>query len=368
VRTSRLRITLRDVSPPVVRVIDVPATCTLPELHDLLQAALGWTDSHLHQFAAGDRTYGVADPDWGDELHEDEAGVKLRDMPVQFVYLYDLGDCWEHDVEVLGSGDGYPGCVDGEGGCPPEDCGGAPGHEELLAVLADPDHERHHEMRKWAGDLPTFDQVVANRLLRQTAGEVPASVRLLLDLLAGGVKLTPGGRLPRSIVRLVQEQRPQWYPLGRPASVEEDLFPLTVLHEMLRHVGLLRLAKGVLAPTRAAADDVEIVRRLRSRFEPDGFDDILAGVTVAVVSTSGPVGCTELAARVHPLLDGRWSLNRRPLTIADVESAITRLRAQLEALDLVEGDWRTWRPGPSARTLLTRATALAEMWSRSPAW
>jgi hypothetical protein len=57
-----------------VRVIDVPAISTLPELHDLLQAALGWTDSHLHQFIAGDRTYVVRDPDWDDELYEDEAG------------------------------------------------------------------------------------------------------------------------------------------------------------------------------------------------------------------------------------------------------------------------------------------------------
>jgi hypothetical protein len=68
------------------------------------------------------------------------------------------------------------------------------------------------------------------------------------------------------------------------------------------------------------------------------------------------------------LLAERWSVNGRPLRVADVESAIGRLGAQLEALDLVEGDWRTWRAGPSARTLLPRATALAELWSRSPAW
>jgi hypothetical protein len=368
VRTVRLRVTLRDVSPDVVRVIDVPATSTLPELHDLLQAALGWTDSHLHQFVAGDRTYGIADPDWGDELHEDEAGVKLRELPTRFVYLYDLGDYWEHDVEVLGSGDDRPGCVEGEGGCPPEDCGGTGGYEELLAVLADPDDERHAEMREWAGELPKFDLAAADVLLRQTVGEVPASVRLLLDLLAGGVKLTPGGRLPRSLVRQVQELRPHWYPLGRPASVEEDLLPLAALHDMLRHVGLLRLAKGVLAPTRAAADDVEIVRRLRTWFDPDGFDDILAGVTVAVVSASGPIDHPELAARVYPLLNPRWSVDGRPLTIEDVRHAINMSRLQLEALDLVEGDWRTWQAGPSARTLLPRATALADMWSRRPAW
>ncbi len=366
-RTSRLRVTLRDVSPAVVRVIDVPATSTLRELHDLLQAALGWTDSHLHQFIAGDRTYGVPDPDWAEELHEDESGASLRDLPSSFVYLYDFGDHWEHYVEVVGPGDESPACVDGQGGCPPEDCGGSHGYTELLAALADPEHEQHAELRAWAGELPAFDRASTDLLLRQTVGEVPGSVRLVLGLLAGGVMLTPGGRLPRSIVRQVQQQRPRWYPLGRPASVEEDLYPLAALHDILRHVRLLRLAKGVLGPTRAAAEDLEVIRRLRSWFEPDGFADILAGVTVATLETSGPLARAELAARVHGLLGDRWSMDGRPITTADVESAISRLGADLEALDLLAGDRRTWRAGPSARTLLPRATALAALWSGSSA-
>jgi hypothetical protein len=107
-RTSRLRITLRDVSSAVARVIDIPATSTSAELHDLLQAALGWNDSHLHQFVAGGRNYGVAGPEWGEELYEVEAVMRLRDLRARFVYRYDLGDCWEHDVELLGSGDDRP--------------------------------------------------------------------------------------------------------------------------------------------------------------------------------------------------------------------------------------------------------------------
>jgi hypothetical protein len=55
-RTTRLRVVLRDVEPTVSRTLDVPATATLPELHDLLQAALGWTDSHLHRFVADGST------------------------------------------------------------------------------------------------------------------------------------------------------------------------------------------------------------------------------------------------------------------------------------------------------------------------
>ncbi|GAA5160040.1 hypothetical protein GCM10023321_42030 [Pseudonocardia eucalypti] len=362
-----MRVTLRDVSPAVVRVIDVPATSSLPELHELLQVAVGWTNSHLHQFVAGDRTYGPPDPDWGDELHEDESEARLPDLPSRFVYRYDLGDSWEHDVEVVGAGGAGPGCVDGAGGCPPEDCGGADGYAELRSVLADPGHERHAAMREWAGELPAFDRPATDLLLRQTVGEVPGSVRLLLDLLADGVKLTPGGRLPRSIVRQVQERYPGWHPLGSPASVEEDLYPLAVLHAILRRVGLLRLARGVLRPTRAASDDLEIVRRLRSWFEPDEFLGILTVLTTAVLSAAGPLNGRELATRAHSLLGERWSVDGRSLTAADVEAAINELSGQLAALDLAVHDCKTWQAGMSARTLLPRAAALAAHWSRSPA-
>ena len=109
---------MRDVEPAVVRVIDVPAGVTLGELHGLLQAALGWTDSHLHQFTADGMHYGVPDPDWDDLEVQDEAKARLGDLPARFEYLYDFGDGWEHDVEVLGRGDEAPGCVEGTGDCP----------------------------------------------------------------------------------------------------------------------------------------------------------------------------------------------------------------------------------------------------------
>ena len=120
-------------------------------------------------------------------------------------------------------------------------------------------------------------------------GAVPAPVQLLLRLSADGVKLTPGGRLPRSLVRQVQEHYPSWYPLGRPASVEEDLPPLATLHDLLREVGLLRLRKGVLAPTHAAGDDLAVVRRLRSWFGPQyGFVSMLTTDALALLATEGP--------------------------------------------------------------------------------
>jgi hypothetical protein len=253
VRTIRLRVTLREVTPTVARVLDVPAGALLPEVHDLLQAGLGWTDSHLHQFITSDALYGAPVPGLdGPEEEQDESRVRLRDMPAEFVYLYDFGDGWEHDVEILGAGDEQPGCIDGEGACPPEDCGGSGGYAELLEALADPEHEDHAAMWTWVGQRPVFEREATDLLVRQTVGAVPAPVRLLLEQAAGGVTLTPGGRLPRKVVRDVQQHYPDWHPLDdRPASIEEDLPPLAALHDLLRTVGLLRLRHSVLTPIRA---------------------------------------------------------------------------------------------------------------------
>lgn len=100
-----------EVEPVVVRVLDVPAGVLLPELHDLLQAALGWTDSHLHQFVADGTCYGVPDLDGTDD-ERDERGIPLRALPPRFRYLYDFGDGWEHEVAVLGSGGDRPAVED----------------------------------------------------------------------------------------------------------------------------------------------------------------------------------------------------------------------------------------------------------------
>ena len=362
VRTTRLRIRLRDVAPTVVRIIDVPASTTLAELHALLQAALGWTDSHLHQFVAGGVAYGVPDEDdWEEE--RDETGVRLGDLPDRFVYLYDFGDGWEHDVDVLGAGGDQPGCRYGEGSCPPEDCGGPQGYADLLAVLADPSHEDHAHMREWAGTLKDFDEAGTDLLVRQTVGAVPASVRMVFGLVEGGVKLTPGGRLPRVLVRQVQDQRPLWDPLNRPATIEEHLLPLAVLRDLLRHVGLLRLSKGILRPTRAAGDDAEVVSRLRSWFDSDRFTSILADLTVAALATSGPARLDDLAGTVYGLLGHGWARGGQPLTQDDVRTSISHLGPVMRGLDLLEIAWPLWRAGPSARSLLPGATALAHHWS-----
>lgn len=360
-RTARLRVTMREVEPRVERVIDVPAAITLDELHEVLQVAIGWTDSHLHQFRTEDAVYAVPFEDWGED-EVDERGVRLSTLPHRFVYAYDLGDNWQHDVELLGRGDEQPGCVGGQGACPPEDCGGVGGYADLLEALADPRHPEHEAMRTWVGDrLQPFDQDATTRRVRDAVGAVPGSVRILLDLLADGVKLTAGGRLPRAVVRAVQEERPGWHPLGRLASIEEDLLPLAVLHDLLRHVRLVRLSGGVLRPTKAAADEHETVRRLRSWFDAGEFQTMTAERAVALVAARGPLQVSEIAAEVRPLLGHGWSRGGEPITTRDVEDELRNLAHQLQALDLITRTRSEWSAGPSARSLLPGANLLADL-------
>jgi hypothetical protein len=309
--------------------------------------------------------YGMPDVD-GPEDERDESAVPLQALPSRFSYLYDFGDGWEHDVVTVGPGGERPGVVGGEGACPPEDVGGPYGYAEFREAMADPAHPEHDRLRTWAGSwADSFDQDAVDLLVRQTVGAVPAPARLLLGLAGGGVKLTPGGRLPRAFVRQVQDQYPSWHLLGRPASIEEDLPPLAALHDLLRHVGLLRLHKGMLGPTRAAADDIGAIRRLRSWFGPDdSFMSVLVGDGLATLVADGPRRPEALAARLVPTLGDRWMTSQgQPLDEDRVRHELYRLESVLVGLDLIHAEGGAWTAGPSATWLLPRVTALAHLWT-----
>lgn len=159
---------------------------------------------------------------------------------------------------------------------------------------------------------------------------------------------------------------PGWYPLGRPASIEEDLLPLAALHDLSREVGLLRLRKGVLAPTRAAGDETETIRRLRSWFGPvHGFTSLLATDALALLAADGPTRPQDLAGRLLRLLGDRWVTSQgQPLDQARTLSDLYGLELALVGLDLIRTSDESWAAGPSTLWLLPRATALARMWSR----
>lgn len=54
-------------------------------------------------------------------------------------------------VSEAAPGANYPRLLKASGACPPEDVGGAPGYDEFLEALADPEHEQHDDMVRWSG-------------------------------------------------------------------------------------------------------------------------------------------------------------------------------------------------------------------------
>lgn len=171
----QLKITLKDVEGPVWRRVQVDATASLKSVHLALNEAMGWNNSHLHEFVFDDRRF--SDPEIDDEgVFEDERAVCLDDLVSvgdRFLYEYDFGDGWSHEVRVekkLPWKDhlAYPVCIGGARACPPEDCGGPGGYEDLLNALAEGDEE--HELVRWIGgfyDPEGFDVNRTNRALRE---------------------------------------------------------------------------------------------------------------------------------------------------------------------------------------------------------
>ena len=140
-----IKVQLRDIEPPIWRILWVRPQTRLARLHKILQKAMGWTNSHLHLFEIDGKPYGEGDFDWDFDV-QDCTMVKLEDVftggRTSFLYEYDMGDSWRHDITLLGTVEGAPGekiaCVAGARACPPEDCGGVGGYYHLLEALTEP--------------------------------------------------------------------------------------------------------------------------------------------------------------------------------------------------------------------------------------
>jgi len=162
----QFKITLKKTHPPVWRRIQVPSTYTFWDLHLAIQDAMGWHDCHTHEFRIKAKTgeslvFGIPCEIEGDPYFNDErplAGWKHKIfkyenvIPSTFVFTYDFCDDWRHkidfeEIQPAEAGVTYPRCIKGKRACPPEDCGGAWRYPALLAILADPEHEEHSEMK-----------------------------------------------------------------------------------------------------------------------------------------------------------------------------------------------------------------------------
>jgi hypothetical protein len=168
----QLKITLKDIQPPVWRRVQVK-DCTLSRLNAIIQTSMGWDGYHLHVFQVGGEEYGEPDPD-GMMEYESSRRVKLSQLMAQgikkFTYTYDFGDNWEHTIQIEKTlpaepGVHYPRCIDGQRACPPEDCGGPWGYQDFLEAVKNPEHSEHEEMLEWAGgefDPEAFDPAAVN--------------------------------------------------------------------------------------------------------------------------------------------------------------------------------------------------------------
>lgn len=163
-------IVLSGTDPLVWRRIQVPETYSFWDLHVAIQDAMGWLDSHLHEFrlldADEERMVSIGiptddDPDdrpvvpgWEVSLSSYFASRPWHALPM--LYAYDFGDDWEHllvheGMESAEASLNYPRCLAGARRCPPEDCGGVRGYVELLEVIANPKHAEHASMMQWLG-------------------------------------------------------------------------------------------------------------------------------------------------------------------------------------------------------------------------
>lgn len=280
----RVRAELAGTAEPLWRRLDLASYMFLDDLHEVLQAAFGWTDSHLHRFASGDSYYGKNTEYYlmPFEVDEGEDGVPEEQVRLDEVlarpgdslfYCYDFGDDWQHILrfeEVLPS---HPGgsqavCVDGKGPSPAEDCGGVHGYD-LLVAATNPDHARHHEARAEYAEIfgqeadpaayapVLFDQAAVNTELEDLGLDAPPVSHLPapIDELLHAVRIAPARRQLR---RLIGAAR-----LDEKVSVDADtaarmMRPYRWLLDRVGADGIKLTAAGYLPPAHVEAAVAEL--------------------------------------------------------------------------------------------------------------
>ena len=401
VRGYRVRLDLHGAKPPVWRRLELPGDLTLPRLHDVIQAAMGWYDSHLHRFRTGRdhrSPYFVThfDLEEGDEgtLEDD---VRLDQLVVtkgdELWYEYDFGDGWDHKLVVEAVLEEPPQvvrCVGGRMACPPEDCGGTYGYEELagwvrsgyddaqlpanfddaahahdwLPLDWNPDHFDVDEVNEAlaiaaaepvavTGELAALcDQLDRRgiRLLREVLGrpmshgwtDLPDSeaeritqpYRVLLETIGTATKLTGAGYLPPAVVEQIAQATgiTEWW-IGK-ANREDLTPPVAAIRESARALGLVYVRDGHLRASRAGIqgrrDPQRLWRHLVSRL-PLGTKDWerqSGWMALAVAASGTPV--EDWRGEISDLLFALgWRTNGDPDVPLPTNSATLTVLLQL---------------------------------------
>lgn len=162
----RVEAHILGIEPRISRTLELNIGLNLAQFHEVLQAAFGWTNSHLHQFVIGGLTFGA--PEFDEDGFRDHRTFEATETrfidftfsydeepPLQLVYEYDFGDGWRHQIDMHRAlredGVKYPRCTAGSRSAPPEDVGGSYGYAEFLEAWRDPLHDDYRQMRRWAG-------------------------------------------------------------------------------------------------------------------------------------------------------------------------------------------------------------------------
>jgi hypothetical protein len=385
----RVRVDLEGASPPIWRRLHLRSDLTLDAVHQVLQAAFGWTDSHLHRFALGDSVFDLNAElflcPWDVEEGEDEGvpakGVRLDETLAEpgdvLRYCYDYGDSWDLTIkleQVLGPADHQvPAalCVDGRRAAPPEDCGGLRIAEDLAEVLDDPVHFDLDEINQALTDpyvllidagvdprlrdllLRLSDTDIGDELVGRTwalsqrdrsasSDERAVALHPFLWFLdrAGdeGLMLTAAGYLkPHDVTAAaaVVSGGPEWIGVK---NREIDTYPVLAFRELLQKLGLLRKHKGRLLLTKAGAsargNPDRLWQHLAERL-PLGKDtdmDVPAGLMVLVFAASPPDHSVPLNAIAEALTTLGWREGRGPITARSVEHAASATLAVLDSM------------------------------------
>ncbi len=164
-----LEIRLDNCCVDVWRTVEVSSNIVLPELHQVIQAAMGWWDEHLHQFVK-DKVYYMSEDSVKENLNFAMCNVDmvayeethlfelLNRKKAHLKYEYDFGDSWYHTITLLErrsytEGESRkPKLIAGENACPPEDCGGIWGYEGVVEAAKHKRSKRYKELKDWLGE------------------------------------------------------------------------------------------------------------------------------------------------------------------------------------------------------------------------
>jgi hypothetical protein len=170
---------LSGAKPPIWRRLLVKDDTDLHRLHFIIQDAMGWKNCHLYQFEVDEARYTEHfDDDVIDDNTKPASAVPLGHLGLRegdsFVYNYDFGDDWYHEIEIeqlaaAARTSEFPRCLAGRRACPPEDCGGIERYRQMLSALRSPSHPERAHWLEWIGpnwDPEAFDSAEVDQFLR----------------------------------------------------------------------------------------------------------------------------------------------------------------------------------------------------------